>query len=131
MTGLPKSWLVCLIFTGWVDSGTNATGSRRRIIGTVRTRGGSRRPANCIVASRNCIAALSVALQTIPKALNFLATEQLLQLVCQKKFRRIEKMKRLWIVTFSGAATAVPTAMFENTSGSVKKRLLNKIISLC
>jgi hypothetical protein len=75
LTGLPKFWLLCLIFTGWVNWGTNATGNRRRSIGTLRTRGGIRRPANCIVASRNCIAALSAALQTIPKALNFLATE--------------------------------------------------------
>ena len=75
MTGLPKFWLECLIFTGWVDSGTNATGNRRRSIGTGRTRGGTRRPANGIVASRNCVAAVSAVLQTIRKALNFLATE--------------------------------------------------------
>lgn len=66
--GLPTFWLVCLIFTGWADAETNATGSRWRTRGTVRTRGGIRRPANCIVAMRKFIAALSAALRTNPEA---------------------------------------------------------------
>ena len=66
--GLPTFWLVCLIFTGRVDAETNTTGTRWRTRGTVRTRGGMRRPANCIVAMRKFIAALSVALRTIPEA---------------------------------------------------------------
>jgi hypothetical protein len=37
-------------------------------VGTVRTRGGIRRPANCIVAIRKFSAALSVAVRTIPEA---------------------------------------------------------------
>ena len=68
MTGLPKFWLACLIITGWADSGTNVTGNRRRNVGTVRTRGGMRKPANCIVAIRKFSAALSTAVRTIPEA---------------------------------------------------------------
>ena len=67
MRGLPTFWLVCLIFTGWADSETNVTSSRWRSIGTVRTRGGTRIPANCIVAIRRFVAARSAALRTIPK----------------------------------------------------------------
>ena len=66
--GLPTFWLECLIFTGWADLETNVTGSRWRSRGTVRTRGGMRRPANCIVTIRKFIAALSAALRTIPEA---------------------------------------------------------------
>ena len=68
MTGLPKFWPVCLIITGWAGSETNATNSRRRSGGTVRARGGMRTPANCIVAIRKFIAAMSAALRTIPEA---------------------------------------------------------------
>jgi hypothetical protein len=39
--------------------------------------------------------------------------------------------KRLEIAAFSGAAIAAPAAMFENTLGSAKKRLLTKSILFC
>jgi len=65
---VPKFWPECLIITGWTDSAANTTASRRRSMGTVRTRGGRRRPVNCIVAIRKFIAALSPALRTIPEA---------------------------------------------------------------
>jgi hypothetical protein len=68
VTGLPKFWLVCLITTGWAASASIVTGNRRRSTGTVRTRGGMRRPANCIVAIRKFIAATSATLRTIPEA---------------------------------------------------------------
>jgi hypothetical protein len=44
-----------------------ATASRRRKGGTVRTRGGTRIPDNCIVAIRKFVAATSAALRTIPE----------------------------------------------------------------
>jgi len=66
VTGLPKFWRACLIITGWAGPEVIVTGKRRRSIGTVRTRGGMRIPANCIVVIRKFIAALSAALRTIP-----------------------------------------------------------------
>jgi hypothetical protein len=59
---------MCLIITGCAVSATNSTGSRRRRVGTVRMRGGKRRPANCIVAIRKFDSALLNALRTIPEA---------------------------------------------------------------
>jgi hypothetical protein len=66
---LPKFWPACLIITVRGGSGTTATVSLRRNVGRVRTRGGSRIPAICMVAMRRFIAALSAALRTVsPKA---------------------------------------------------------------
>jgi len=46
-----------------------ATGSRRRKLGTVRTRGGTRIPAKLKVAIRKFIAAMSDTLRTIVPAI--------------------------------------------------------------
>jgi hypothetical protein len=59
--------VTCLNITASAAPATNVTGSRWRSIGTVRTRGGMRIPAICIVAIRKFIAALPAALRRIPE----------------------------------------------------------------
>ena len=86
MAGLPKFWLVCLIFTDWAGSSTQKIGRRRRGTWIFLARGGMpiMMPEVCSAGRTFARESFGVFLATICDRY-FLATEKMMQLMCHKK----------------------------------------------